>query len=44
MTHRKQVFVIREREGYSPKVGLMVSMCTNSRHFLLNVIRDLSKE
>jgi hypothetical protein len=44
MTNQKQIFVIHEREGYAPKVGLMVSMLTNSRHYLLNAIRALSVE
>ena len=43
MADFNDVFVIRERDDYSPKVGLLVSMLMNSRHYLLSAIRDLSR-
>lgn len=42
MTDFEDVFVIGERDDYAPKVGLLVSMLMNSRHYLLSAIRDLS--
>ena len=43
MTQTSDTFVIGEREGYAPKVGVLVSMLTNSRRFLMSATRDLTQ-
>lgn len=44
MSYPDDLFLIGEREGYSPKVGVLVSMLANSRHYLLRAVRDLTPE
>jgi uncharacterized damage-inducible protein DinB len=35
-------FVIGERSGYTPRIGLLVSELQNARHYLLRATRELS--
>ena len=44
MGESDKIFVIGEREGYAPQVGVLVSMLQNARSFLLSAVRDLSTE
>lgn len=44
MTGDDAVFIIGERQGYNPKIGVLVSQLTNARHFLLRAVRELSTE
>lgn len=43
MTELDRIFIIQEQEGYTLKIGLLVSMLQNSRHHLLRAVRDLSQ-
>ncbi|MFC5596158.1 DinB family protein [Deinococcus cellulosilyticus] len=43
MTELDRFFIIQEQDGYTPKIGLLVSMLQNSRHYLLRAVRDLSQ-
>ncbi|GGJ28554.1 DinB family protein [Deinococcus roseus] len=43
MTEPDSIFLIQEQAGYTPKIGLLVSMLQNSRHHLLRAVRDLSE-
>lgn len=36
------LFIIAERDNYTPKIGLLVSLLSNARHYLLTATRDLS--
>ena len=36
------VFLIGSRDGYGPRVGLLVSQLQNTRHYLLRASRDLT--
>lgn len=44
MKDSSDIFVIGPRDGYSPKVGTLVSMLANARHYLRTATRDLSIE
>lgn len=44
MTQTKDTFIIGEREGYTPKIGVLVSMLTNSRCYLLSATRNLAQD
>jgi uncharacterized damage-inducible protein DinB len=44
VTEQPGLFVIGEREGFSPRVGVLVSELANARHFLFRAARDLSVE
>ena len=35
------LFVIGTREGFAPRVGVLVSQLQNARHYLLRAVRDL---
>ena len=37
-------FVIGPRDGFTPRVGVLVSCLQNTRHYLRNAMRDLSLE
>ena len=39
-----KTFIIAERDGFSQKIGLLVSMLENARHYLKQASRNLSVE
>jgi len=42
MENNSKLFVIRPKEGFTPKVGTLVSMLSNARLYLQTTTRDLS--
>ena len=44
MSDTSILFVIGQREGYAPRVGMLVSQLQNARHYLLRASRGLSQE
>jgi uncharacterized damage-inducible protein DinB len=38
------LFVIGEREGYAPEIGILVGMLQNARHYLVSAARGLRTE
>jgi uncharacterized damage-inducible protein DinB len=44
MSDAQTLFVIGPREGYAPRIGVLVSQLINARHYLLRAARNLSPE
>jgi len=44
MENNSDIFVIGPRESYTPKIGTLVSMLANSRHYLQSTTRKLTIE
>ena len=41
---KENVFIIAERDGYAPKMGVLVSQLQNARHYLKAAVKNASQE